>query len=100
MSQRRRNRSAAQRQISEKVKNEKKEPAKQLRRERAERYYEKNKQKKNFITNYVLINIRSHQSHNLRIIELLQSHRATLVHKELLQSHRATLVHKRAILVT
>ncbi|GBM47935.1 hypothetical protein AVEN_201886-1 [Araneus ventricosus] len=45
---RRRNRAAAQRQIIEEEKNEKKE--------RAKPYYEKNKQKKNFITNYFQIN--------------------------------------------
>ncbi|GBO40745.1 hypothetical protein AVEN_122334-1 [Araneus ventricosus] len=49
----RRNRAAAQRQISEE---EKKERTKQLRKERAKRYYEKNKQKKKFIPNYFQIN--------------------------------------------
>ncbi|GBO32342.1 hypothetical protein AVEN_1613-1 [Araneus ventricosus] len=44
----RRNRAAAQRQIREEEKNEKKD--------RAERYYEKNKQKKNCIENYFQIN--------------------------------------------
>ncbi|GBM76846.1 hypothetical protein AVEN_228304-1 [Araneus ventricosus] len=53
---RRRNRVAAQRQISEKKKSEKKERVEQLRKERAKRYYEKNKQKKNFITNYFQMN--------------------------------------------
>ncbi|GBO29357.1 hypothetical protein AVEN_161153-1, partial [Araneus ventricosus] len=55
----RRNRAAAQRQISE---GEKKERAKQLQKERTKRYYEKNNQKKNFITQRVT-----------------PSHRATLV---------------------
>ncbi|GBN97729.1 hypothetical protein AVEN_154101-1 [Araneus ventricosus] len=61
---RKRNRAAARRQKSEEEKNEKrgrtkqlwKERAKQLWKERAKRYYEKNKQKKNFITNYFQIN--------------------------------------------
>ncbi|GBN38258.1 hypothetical protein AVEN_274174-1 [Araneus ventricosus] len=68
----RRNRAAAQRQISEEEKNEKKE--------RAKRYYEKSKQKKNSITNYFQINEGAstsgvNQGASTSIaLELLQSH--------------------------